>query len=166
MYVIATLEHAERLKMTIAALERKGIRKEDVQIIPVAKPAETMETEKQQRKRPVRHVRHADTISLHAGTMLMVGIVFAGFFYGLKPNGTQIHWGIAGTAVLICLCVLAATVLLTRMIRQRRRLRALDETTEVVLMIRCKRHQWFDVRITLQAHGALELTRFPNREAK
>ncbi|MGS2778795.1 hypothetical protein ACVBAX_15640 [Robertmurraya sp. GLU-23] len=147
MFVIATFENSIIIELTITELEQNEIPNDKILAVPLDK--------KLDHRQLFDTIHQADGLSLFdlaaiIGTCLML----LGAIYGYLLEWGPIIWGIIGAVSGLLIGFIIKMLLIKKNKRATK-----SFSSEIVLMIRCEKHQWHIVENILWKNGALGLSR-------
>lgn len=147
LFVIATFENSIIIELTITELEQNEIPNDKILAVPLDK--------KLDHRQLFDTIHQADGLSLFdlaaiIGTCLML----LGAIYGYLLEWGPIIWGIIGAVSGLLIGFIIKMLLIKKNKRATK-----SFSSEIVLMIRCEKHQWHIVENILWKNGALGLSR-------
>lgn len=147
LFVIATFDNSLFIELTITELEQNDITNERILAAPLDKkedPPQLFDT-----------IHRADGFSLFdASAILGTCLMLLGAIYGYKFEWGPIIWGIIGAVSGLLLGFLIKMIWIKMHKKGSKQV-----SSEIVLMIRCEKHEWKHVENILWKNGALGLTR-------
>ncbi|MEH7417245.1 hypothetical protein V7266_18335 [Neobacillus drentensis] len=130
MYVIASFEHSFHLELSINELESKGLKKENIFIVPLVP--------KMGQSKIFDTIHRSDGISLFdAPAILGTFLAVLGAIYGYILNWGPIIWGLIGLGMGFVLGFIFELINRKKLNRKRR----IESPTEVVVMVKCYENQ-------------------------
>jgi hypothetical protein len=147
LFVIATFENSIFIELAITELEQIDIPNEKILAVPLDKKTE--------HRQLFDTIHRADGFSLFDGAAILgTCLMLLGAIYGFILKWGPIIWGIIGAVSGLLLGFLIKMLLIKR---NKRRIKS--TSSEIVLMIRCEKHQWHMIENILWKNGALGLSR-------
>ncbi|NKE03885.1 MULTISPECIES: hypothetical protein [Mesobacillus] len=146
MQVFSTFEHSVHIEMAVATLEKKGIKQEDIFVVP-------LDNRMEQRK-VFDNIHRSDGTSLiDVGAALATAFSVIGASIGFKLEWGPIYWGLIGAAVgaLVGFAIRLFTELIIK--KKRRLLKGFQ--SELIMIIDCEDSQAEMVENILFCHFAL-----------
>lgn len=146
MQVFSTFEHSVHIELAVATLEKKGIKKKDIFIVP-------LDNRMEQRKVFDSIHRSDGTSLIDIGAALATAFSVIGASIGFKLEWGPIYWGLIGAAVgaLIGFAIRLFTELVIK--KNRRLLKGFQ--SELIMIIDCEDSQAEMVENILFCHFAL-----------
>lgn len=146
MQLFSTFEHTVHIEMAIATLEKKGIEKENIFVVP-------LDNRKEERKVFDNLHRSDGTSLIDIGAALATAFSVVGASIGFKLAWGPIYWGLIGAAVgfLIGFAIRLFTELVVK--KRRRKLKGFH--SEIIVIIDCDDSQGEMVENILFSHFAL-----------
>lgn len=147
LFVIATFENSISIELALTELEQNDIPNDQILAVPLDKKTE--------QKQLFDSIHKADGISLFDvaaifGTCLML----LGAIYGYILKWGPIIWGIIGAVSGLLIGFIIKILIINR-----NKSGIKKNASEIVLMIRCEKHQWHIVENILWKYGALGLSK-------
>ncbi|MGV2941403.1 hypothetical protein AB5I83_17505 [Mesobacillus sp. LC4] len=146
MQIFSTFEHSVHIELAVATLEKKGIEKKDIYIVP-------LDNRMEQRK-VFDNIHRSDGTSLiDIGAALATAFSVIGASIGFKLEWGPIYWGLIGAAVgaLVGFAIRLFTELIIK--KKRRLLKGFQ--SELIMIIDCEDSQAEMVENILFGHFAL-----------
>lgn len=146
MQVFSTFEHSVHIEMAVATLEKKGIKQEDIFVVP-------LDNRMEQRKVFDSLHRSDGTSLIDIGAALATAFSVIGASIGFKLEWGPIYWGLIGAAVgaLVGFAIRLFTELIIK--KKRRLLKGFQ--SELIMIIDCEDSQAEMVENILFGHFAL-----------
>jgi len=146
MQLFSTFQHTVHTEMAIATLEKKGIKKEDIFVVPL--------DNRMEERKVFDNINRSDGTSLiDIGAALATVFSVIGASIGFKLAWGPIYWGLIGAAVgaLIGFAIRLFTELIIK--KKRRLLKGVQ--SELIVIVDCKDSQAEMVENILFGHYAL-----------
>jgi hypothetical protein len=146
MQLFSTFQHTVHTEMAIATLEKKGIKKEDIFVVPL--------DNRMEERKVFDNINRSDGTSLiDIGAALATAFSVIGASIGFKLAWGPIYWGLIGAAVgaLIGFAIRLFTELIIK--KKRRLLKGIQ--SELIVIVDCKDSQAEMVENILFGHYAL-----------
>jgi len=148
LLVIATFENSISIELTITELEQNEVPNDQILAVPLDK--------KKDHRQLFDSIHKADGLSLFdAAAILGTCLMLLGAIYGYILDWGPIIWGIIGAVSGLLIGFIIKLLLLMK----RKKNGTNSSSTEIVLMIRCEKHQWHMIENILWKNGALGLSR-------
>lgn len=146
MQVFSTFEHSVHIELAVATLEKKGIEKKDIYIVP-------LDNRMEQRKVFDSIHRSDGTSLIDIGAALATAFSVIGASIGFKLEWGPIYWGLIGAAVgaLVGFAIRLFTELVIK--KNRRLLKGFQ--SELIMIIDCDDSQAEMIENILFGHFAL-----------
>ncbi|MBU3573160.1 hypothetical protein ABEY63_04865 [Priestia aryabhattai] len=129
MQVFSTFEYSSYIELAVSELEKKGIKKEDIFIVPLNNRTEN--------RRIFDSLHRADGVSLiDLGMALATAFSVIGASIGFKLSWGPIYWGIIGAFIGFILG-LGIKLFMFKVIRKNQRLLR-GKHSEVILIVDCR----------------------------
>jgi hypothetical protein len=128
MQIFATFEYSTYLELAISELERRGIRKEDIFVVPLENRTEN--------RRMFDSLHRADGISLiDLGMTLATAFSVVGASIGFKLDWGPIYWGII-SAIVGFILGFVIKLFMFKVIKKKKRLLR-GKHAEIIVIIDC-----------------------------
>ena len=150
MYIIATFENSVFIELVLTALEEKGISRKKMLAAPLDKRDEP--------RRLFDTIHRSDGFGLFdAAAILGTCFMLLGSIYGYVLAWGPIIWGIIGAVGGLLLGFFIKMIMIKKSKRGTKHI-----TSEIVVMIRCEKHQIELIENLLWEHLALGVTKVNN----
>jgi hypothetical protein len=146
MQLFSTFQHTVHTELAIATLEKKGIKKEDIFVVPL--------DNRMEERKVFDNINRSDGTSLiDIGAALATVFSVIGASIGFKLAWGPIYWGLIGAAVgaLIGFAIRLFTEIIIK--KKRRLLKGVQ--SELIVIVECKDSQAEMVENILFGHYAL-----------
>lgn len=146
MQLFSTFEHSIHLEMAISTLEKKGIKREDIFVVP-------LDNRMEERKLFDNLNRSDGTSLIDVGAALATAFSVIGASIGFKLSWGPIYWGLIGACIgfVIGLAIRLFTEIVIK--KRRRLLKGLH--SEIIVIVDCEELQGELVENILFSHLAL-----------
>ncbi|RDU37211.1 hypothetical protein DRW41_11060 [Neobacillus piezotolerans] len=146
MQLFSTFEHTVHIEMALATLEKKGIKQENIFVVP-------LDNRKEERKVFDNLHRSDGTSLIDIGAALATAFSVVGASIGFKLAWGPIYWGLIGAAVGFLIGF--AIRLFTELIIKKRRRLLKGFHSEIILIVDCEESQGEMVENILFSHFAM-----------
>ncbi|MBT2663147.1 hypothetical protein [Bacillus sp. ISL-45] len=146
MQLFSTFEHSVHIEMAMATLEKKGIKKEDIFVVPL--------DNRMEERKLFDNIHRSDGTSLiDIGAALATAFSVIGASIGFKLAWGPIYWGLIGAAIgaLIGFAIRLFTEIIIK--KKRRLLKGFQ--SELIVIVDCEDSQAEMVENILFGHFAL-----------
>lgn len=150
MQIFSIFEHSTYLELALSALEKSGIKRENIFAIPISN--------RKVERRLFDTIHNADGVSLISkGAAIGTAFSVVGASIGFKLEWGPIYWGLIGGAVGFLLGFVIDLFIYKVIKKQQRLLRG--SFPEVILIVECEEGQRDEVEDILWHHLALGIAR-------
>lgn len=146
MQLFSTFEHTIHLELAIDTLEKKGIKKENIYVVP-------LDNMKEERKIFDNLHRSDGTSLIDIGAALATALAVVGASIGFKLAWGPIYWGLIGAAVGFMIGF--AIRLFTEFVIKKRRRKLKGFHSEIIVIVDCEDSQAEIVENILFSHFAM-----------
>ncbi|MDF1510753.1 hypothetical protein PZE06_21705 [Robertmurraya sp. DFI.2.37] len=146
MQLFSTFEHTAYIEMAIATLEKKGIKKEHIFVVP-------LDNRKEEHKVFDTINRSDGTSLIDIGAALSTAFAVIGASVGFKLAWGPIYWGLIGAAAGFLMGF--AIRLFTEVILKKKRRRLKGYHSEVIVIVDCEEEKAETVENILFKHYAI-----------